>query len=162
MLTIKIVDETNRDIFTQMSQDYEAEFSSITKKSPGPDGQFTFTDHQPGVFDAWIAFDSHEPIGFVVVGLTPIVFDIAEFYIKPTMRKRKMGQSLAFCIFDLYAGDWQVRQIIGAENARKFWLRVIANYTNGYFFDTSATDPDWGKIYIQTFRSATSGRHPRS
>ena len=51
--------------------------------------------------------------------------DIAEFFIMPNFRNKNFGEKLAHQIFDQYVGKWEVRQLIEAVQARKFWLKTI-------------------------------------
>ena len=55
MLDVQPVDDANRSLFYKLSQDYELEFSPITKKQPNQNGTFEFTDQIQGHYDAWLA-----------------------------------------------------------------------------------------------------------
>lgn len=94
-----------------------------------------------------------KPTGFVLKGMVNGRSDIAEFYILPCYRKRGFGKLLAFAVFDRFPGPWQVRQILGAENALAFWRRTIHEYTHGNYTEDQINDPHWGLITRQLFES---------
>lgn len=76
-----------------------------------------------------------------------------EFYIIPARRKNKLGERLATTIFNMYPGDWQVRQIAGADLAKAFWRKIIKTFTQGNYVESEVNDPDWGVVTRQQFVS---------
>lgn len=153
MLDVQPVDDTNRSLFYKLSQDYELEFSPITKKKPNQNGIFEFTDQIPGHYDAWLAYNKGNLIGFAVIDISKARHDVAEFYIVPKARQCHFGEQLALHLFEKYTGDWQVRQLIGAEYARDFWISIIKKYTSNSFLDGVEEDAVWGRVYSQKFTS---------
>lgn len=153
MVIVPITRE-NAAIFDVFVQDYEAEFSAITKKEPGSDGCFSLeASWGGGGFKGFYLFIKDKPAGFVIVGTVDGRSDIAEFYILPCYRKLGLGKALAFEIFDRFPGPWQVRQIEGAKEAKIFWHRTIAAYTHGHFTEEQVNDPYWGVVTRQLFTS---------
>ncbi len=63
-----------------------------------------------------------------------------------------MGRDLAIRIFNQFPGQWQVRQIAGADRAYSFWLKVIAEFTKGSFANEHVFDPEWGMVWRQRFK----------
>lgn len=153
MLSIKKVSDRTWAAFYNLSQQYEAEFARITKKRPNSNGVYKYTSPKAGKYEAWIAFDRKQLIGFVVVDVRSERFDIAEFYIIPASRNERFGEQLATFIFDNYPGSWQVRQIMGAEYARDFWIAIIKKYTGGKYKASKVSDSEWGSVYLQRFES---------
>jgi predicted acetyltransferase len=144
----------NAHVFDVLLQDYEAEFSAITKKEPDENGRFTMDIELNGQkYSVFLQFMERKPSGFVIRGIEEGVSDIAEFYILPCYRKRGYGQKLAFDVFDHFPGSWQVRQIEGATEARNFWRRIIHIYTDGNFTEEHLKDPYWGPVTRQSFAS---------
>ena len=82
--------------------------------------------------------------------------DIAEFYILPCYRKKGLGKMLAFGVFDLFPGSWQVRQILTAAAAISFWRATICEYTNDNYTEDRIGDAHWGMMLRQRFESRTS------
>lgn len=60
-------------------------------------------------------------------------FSIAEFFILKKYRKKGLGKQVAFQVFDLYKGSWQVFQLNQNVPAQIFWHKVVSEYTGGSF-----------------------------
>lgn len=144
----------NAHIFEVFVQDYEAEFSAITKKEPDAEGRFAIEAGWQNPNNGFYPFVEEKPVGFVIRGQTDEEHsDIAEFYILPCYRKKGFGKLLAFAIFDLFPGPWQVRQIPTATNAIAFWRATINEYTGGNYIETQVNDAHWGSVIRQCFES---------
>jgi predicted acetyltransferase len=152
-MLIKKIDPTVIDCYANLSQHYEAEFSPLTGKVPSRHGLYEITPIDEN-HDGYLArLSDGTPVGFAVVNVGNTYSDIAEFYVIPTYRKHGLGRDLAFHVFDLYPGAWQVRQISGADKAHIFWISVISEYTNGRLTNSIENDPEWGTVRIQRFHS---------
>jgi predicted acetyltransferase len=151
---VKIENKKHFAVLGHLTQAYEAEFSKITQKLPNQDGVFepdTLIDEN---HEGYLLFnDDQIPIGFCIKGTVGTCHDISEFYIIPALRKNGWGKRFAFAIFNKYRGPWQVRQIMGADRARKFWQSSIQDYTSGQFEEVLSSDPDWGQVFLQTFEN---------
>ncbi|MBQ6896622.1 MAG: GNAT family N-acetyltransferase [Oscillospiraceae bacterium] len=58
---------------------------------------------------------------------------IAEFMIIPQYRRKKLGKSVAFQIFDIYKGNWEVSPSYGSYSAYMFWKNIIEEYTDSEY-----------------------------
>lgn len=146
----------NSHIFEVFAQDYEAEFSAITRKEPNAEGRFALEAHWRAPNKGFYQFIKGKPVGFVIRSLTDEErSDIAEFYILPCYRKKGFGKQLAFAIFDLFPGPWQVRQIPTAADAIAFWRATIHEYTEGTYTEDQVNDSRWGSVIRQCFESRT-------
>lgn len=154
-LNIKIVPITteNAPIFDVFEQDYEAEFSAITKKEPDTEGRFAVEADWRSPNKGLYLFLGEKPAGFAIKSEINGRSDIAEFYLLPCFRKRGLGKTLAFAIFDYFPGLWQVRQILIATDAIHFWRTIIHEYTNGNFVEDQVEDSHWGTMVRQCFES---------
>ena len=150
-ITLSRIDSSTRAAFLALSQQYEAEFSRITGKLPDASGHYKITDEVTDKYQAWVFQKDTQIVGFAVIDVSRQRTDVAEFYIIPALRGQRLGEISAMALFDCYPGDWQVRQIKGAEYARKFWEQVIRRYSQGLFDSSSELDHDWGHVYIQRF-----------
>ena len=149
------VDKNNIQCYENLSQHYEAEFSPLTGNRPNENGLYHITELSK-TYEGYLYYlDNGMPAGFVVVDVSGQAFDVAEFYVIPTERKNGIGRQMAMAAFDLYRGDWQVRQISGADGAYYFWVSVIEDYTNGRFTDAVEDDVKWGTVRIQRFSTKT-------
>jgi predicted acetyltransferase len=152
-ITLSRMDSSTRPAFLALSQQYEAEVSRITGKLPDASGQYEITDETSEKYQAWVFHNEQQIAGFAVIDVSLQRTDVAEFYIVPALRGKHLGEMFAMALFDSYSGDWQVRQIQGAEYARAFWEQVIRRYSDGVFDSSTENDPEWGSVYIQRFTS---------
>lgn len=147
------ITKENQKIFDVFEQDYEAEFSAITKKKPDAEGRFAIeADWNPPNSGVYL-FVENKPAGFAIRGMINNRFDMAEFYILPCYRKLGYGKHLAFHLFETFQGPWQVRQVLAAEGAIAFWRSIINEYTHGNYGEDEITDPHWGQVLRQRFDS---------
>lgn len=147
------ITEKNWKIFDVFEQDYEAEFSAITKKEPDAEGRFAReADWKPPNSGLYL-FVSNKPAGFAIRGSMKERSDMAEFFILPCYRKKGYGKQFAFKMFDSFPGLWQVRQIPAAVDAIAFWRSVVQEYTQGDYIEDYTVDLHWGKVLRQCFSS---------
>ncbi len=147
------IDESNAHIFYELVQDYEDEFSSITGKEKNQDGKYSLdVDWRfPNIGYYWKQASS--VVGFCIVESIDGSLEIVDFYVVPTCRKKKIGKNMAFAVFNKHPGPWQVRQILGDELAKKFWRRVIGDYTNENYTELQIDDPACGRRVCQRFNN---------
>lgn len=143
----------NMQIYYNLSQHYEAEFSPLKGSLPNKDGIYKISTNIDENHKGFILYEDFTPIGFAVIDISKEIFDVCEFYIIPSHRNKKFGKKLAFFIFDKYTGDWEVKQIKGAEQATKFWIKVINSYTEGKYTENEYIDNKWGRVVRQVFNS---------
>jgi len=86
---------------------------------------------------AYLVKKENKYVGFVLVKKTAEKgrshFSMAEFFILKKYRRKGLGKQVAFSVFDLYKGNWQVYQLSHNKPAQKFWHNVINEYTKGNF-----------------------------
>ncbi len=58
---------------------------------------------------------------------------IAEFLIMPKYRRHHIGKNVAYSIFDMYKGDWEIQPMENNPIAYSFWKNIINEYTNGEY-----------------------------
>jgi predicted acetyltransferase len=71
------------------------------------------------------------------------VFDMAEFFVARTARRRGVGAAAARALFDHFGGRWEVRQTAENLPALAFWRAVIADYTGGTFTESFIETDIW-------------------
>jgi predicted acetyltransferase len=76
-------------------------------------------------------------LGFVMVNKHMKVYEsghsIAEFLILPNYRGNQIGKKVAFQIFDIFKGNWEVEPIENSDGAYNFWKKTIEEYTNNNY-----------------------------
>lgn len=150
------VSSKNMRILLNLALAYEAEFSPITKKMPDKYGKIDVDVLPKPPHIGYLLYYKKIPVGFCVVDTKSAIKDIAEFYIMPIMRKKHLGYLFATTIFDLHPGEWQARQIKGADHAIKFCRFVIRKYTGNRYTEKVVNDKYWGKVTRQRFRTKRS------
>lgn len=56
---------------------------------------------------------------------------IAEFFVMRKYRRRAVGQTVAWQVFDRFPGRWSVDEMAANQPAIQFWRKVIGAYTGG-------------------------------
>lgn len=145
--------------FASLFQLYEFEFVPYTHKEVGPDGYYRQDLWSDAGSDIYLLYCGETPIGFAVVNHASMldgnknVRDIAEFFIMPSHRKRGCGQWLAHAIFDLYPGQWEIREVPNHSAIRDFWCKVIRAYVGNNFTNQDMNSSTWVGP-LQTFNTA--------
>ncbi|MBE6877582.1 MAG: GNAT family N-acetyltransferase [Ruminococcaceae bacterium] len=97
------------------------------------DSYFTDKDR-----DAYlIKSDDDRLLGFAMVNTYMQKSDtghsVAEFMIIPKYRRQKIGKCIAYKLFDMYKGIWEVSPSYGSEKAFQFWEHIISEYTKSNY-----------------------------
>jgi predicted acetyltransferase len=77
---------------------------------------------------------------------------IAEFFVMRKYRRQGVGRTVAFRIFDMFPGKWEVGETKRNVGAQRFWRRVIDEYTQGNFTETMLNNKIW-RGPIQSFNN---------
>jgi predicted acetyltransferase len=67
------------------------------------------------------------------------------------MRKYRgigVGQRVAFHLFDLYPGEWEISEIPRNYPAQAFWRKTIGRYTNGQFREVVEEDGEVVQFFM--------------
>lgn len=62
-------------------------------------------------------------------------YNLSEMFILNSYKKQGYGEFVAKQIFDMYKGNWEIRPVPRSDGARRFWLRVVKDYTNNNFIE---------------------------
>nr|WP_216628447.1 GNAT family N-acetyltransferase [Pseudoalteromonas caenipelagi] len=138
-----------------LAQAYEAEFSSLTGKLPNQKGVFSLDTPLDETHIGYLAFDGAYPIAFANISSRGNNHEICEFYVIPSVRKRKIGSLFINKIWQAHPGKWEVKQIQGADHAIQFWRKALT--LNGVSYSESEyEDAYWGKVNRQIFTIKTN------
>lgn len=107
----------------------------------GEDGLFPykwfdnyFTDDDR---DAFFIRDDDKVVGFVMINQFMKKCDnghsVAEFLVLPEYRRNHIGKKVAYLVFEMFPGNWEVEPIEESNEACRFWENVVVNYTNNKF-----------------------------
>ena len=64
-------------------------------------------------------------------------FNMAQFFILRQFKAKGLGRHLAYHCFDHFKGKWEVYALCGNEGAYRFWRRIIQDYTQGKFKEST-------------------------
>ena len=148
------VEQANMRVYLNLLQGYEAEFSAITGKLPNLMGLFDLDTELVDNVSGLICYVENRPVGIAAIKQHATTsYEIAEFYVVPSVREKGIGRKFASWIWQHYQGDWKIKQIDGAVKATRFWRKAIESYTDTYT-ESIIQDNYWGEVTQQTFNSA--------
>lgn len=83
---------------------------------------------------AYFIKNNNDYLGMVLVNENHIFNkegkSVAEFLILPKYRRHHIGKKVAYDIFGMFKGDWEVQPMENNPIAYAFWKNIIAEYTN--------------------------------
>jgi predicted acetyltransferase len=81
------------------------------------------------------------------------VFDMAEFFVMRSYRRKGVGLAAAHAAFARFKGPWEVRQQDENAAATSFWRRAIGAYTGGNYREVRSSSAEWTGP-VQTFSTS--------
>jgi predicted acetyltransferase len=149
MIELILVPVDQKPLLSQLMQLYLYDFTDFTGDDIPLDGfyKYAYLDYywsEPGRYPFFIEVEGRIA-GFVLVRTTQDeggseIHHIAEFFIMRKYRRKKVGQTAAWMTFDYFPGKWQVAEIPENLPAQSFWRRIINEYTDGNFIETTDSD----------------------
>lgn len=154
------VSEEEKEILFNLLQSYLKEFDDILHFETDEKGvyKYKFFDLywiEHNRIPLFIKTDS-KIVGFALVNLdgifsdTPGVHTISEFFVEKEFRKKGIGERAAEKVFEMFPGNWEIRQRDKNTGAIEFWRKVIKGYTKGSFREEILNDERWRGL-SQTF-----------
>ena len=124
----------DKAVLRRLLQLYHYDFSEWNGDDVDEHGEFThrYLDHywtdpaQPAVPDSALGAVGQ---GFALVR-AGAVHDMSEFFVMRKFRRAAVGREAARLLFQLFPGEWQIRQLHGNEAATRFWHAVIPAVTS--------------------------------
>jgi predicted acetyltransferase len=96
--------------------------------------------------------------GFVLIreiSRDPPGHDVGEFFVLRKFRGKGVGKAAAHRVFDMFPGDWQVRELLENTPAQAFWRRIIGEYAGGDYVETKEVFPPFPQeMIVQRFSNA--------
>lgn len=150
-MKITPITEANSPIYHNLIQSYEAEFSPITGKKPNASGLFELDTQLGGDTIGFLLQVDNTPAGIAAIRCKKAqAYEVCEFYVVPRFRKNGIGMAFAHTIWKNNPGEWEIKQIQGAEYATAFWRNTIKSIETE-FTEDSYDDPYWGIVTRQKF-----------
>jgi len=154
-MQIDIVQATRDDepVLAALAELYQYDFTEFTGEDVGADGRFgsdwlTRYWTEPGRY-AFIARADGKLAGFALVrrgselGVTPLPWDMVEFFVMRKYRRHGIGRVMATTMFDRFRGPWQVREMANNLPAHAFWRRTIGDYMQGKYEERTYDEEAW-------------------
>ncbi|MEM8673915.1 MAG: GNAT family N-acetyltransferase [Cyanobacteria bacterium P01_G01_bin.67] len=145
---------TDKPVIKQMMELYLYDLSEFTKADINQHGYFDYSH-----LDYYWVESNRYPFlvrvndklaGFVLVHQNTYLQDnryhLAEFFILRKYRQQGIGRQVAFYIFDLLRGGWEIYQAHTNLVAKKLWQNVIGEYTAGTYTETVMENDGWNGI----------------
>jgi len=134
----------DKPLLQHMMEFYQYDFSEYNDSDLDSHGTFGYRwlDHywtEDGRHPFIIRVDGRLA-GFVLVNrftyLPNSEWAISEFFIMRKYRRKGIGKTVAFFIFDKFHGVWEVHEPENNQPSHYFWREVISDYTHGQYLET--------------------------
>lgn len=148
LLKVKIVE---KQILSDLLDKYLAELSKhkdLKRPYKYLDNYFSESNRHP----FFIKVD-RKIAGLALVNLQDPLSDgnkqaISEFYVIPRYRNKGVGKTATCKIFDMFRGEWIIREL-EKNPVAIFWKKVVEEYTGGNYQEFEQNDKKWkGKVQI--------------
>lgn len=140
----------DENIIANLMQFYMYDFSEFVDIDVQDDGLFAAYGH---LDEYWKKYNHMFPyiickdenyVGFVLVrsieSANRKYFSIAEFFVMKKYRRSGIGKTIAYQLFELHKGNWEVFQKESNKPAQSFWIKIIDEYTKGNFTERFEND----------------------
>ncbi|HEY0320807.1 MAG TPA: GNAT family N-acetyltransferase [Pyrinomonadaceae bacterium] len=126
-------------ILANLLELYAHDFSELSELEIGEDGRFGYT-HLPLYWTEphrhpFLIKANGKLAGFVLlqkaskVSGDKEIWDVAEFFILRSYRRRGIGAKAAHAVWSMFPGKWEVRVMEQNHQAKEFWRRAVNEFT---------------------------------
>lgn len=151
-MNIVTVDSSIQHVYANLYQGYAAEFSKIIGDKPDENGLFEIYPTLGDAVTGYLLYIDGVPAALTAIETkAPNEFEICDFYVVPYFRKNKVGKQFISELFKRLQGSWEIKQVLGADHAVKFWRDVVTDYTSGNYVEDQYQDDKWGLVTRQCF-----------
>ena len=141
MIKLEKVEVKDKDILFRLLQFALYDGSFYNDNKIGEDGLFPYKWFDNYFIDddrdAFFIRDDDKIVGFVMINQFMKKCDnghsVAEFLVLPEYRRNHIGKKVAYLVFEMFPGNWEVEPIEESNEACRFWENVVVNYTNNKF-----------------------------
>lgn len=125
---VRLVAQEEKDVLAQLLELYLYDLSELTAADVGPHGRYGYRY----LDDYWTESDRHPFLLRVDTRLAGLALvrsgsphDMAEFFVMRKHRRKGVGRRAALALFDMFPGEWRIRQLAANPAATAFWRSVI-------------------------------------
>ena len=157
-ITFRVAEWSDKLVLRQLLELYQYDMTDFWPQDLNAHGEFGFVGVERYLRNprlrAYFFLVDGKYAGFGLVdpdvSLPANEFWMGQFFVMKKYRRLGVGRQGARFIFDQFPGKWEIGQMPLNKPARSFWLRTIAEYTNGNFVEHELHDERWDG-YLQCF-----------
>ncbi|MEQ6377739.1 GNAT family N-acetyltransferase [Bacillaceae bacterium S4-13-58] len=141
-LWIKRAELHEKEVLRSLMQYYFYDFSEYINIDVTDNGAFldypSFHDYwmDPSRF-AYLIIADGKLAGFALVSYrtSPYrnFFSMDEFFVMKKYRRYGVGKKVAYDLFRMHQGNWEISEIAPNKPAQSFWRKIIQEFTNGNY-----------------------------
>lgn len=143
-LEVKKIEKKDKSVLANLFQLYMHDITQDLHMDINEHGLFDYD-----YIDYFFSKDGYMPFmiyvddkiaGFVLIDLDFMVlegkedeYNLSEMFILNGYKGKGIGKKVAFIIFDMFLGTWEVKPVPRSLRAKTFWEKSINEYTKGKF-----------------------------
>jgi predicted acetyltransferase len=141
-ISVELVKKEEKEILRNLSEKYDYEFSQYNDRDVNNSGLYgyDYLDNywtEENWFPYFIKVDS-KLVGFVMVTDYPEIklgtnYSLSNFFVMYKYRKQGIGKYVVKYVLDKYKGKWQLKYHPKNEVSKKFWIKIVDEYTKGKY-----------------------------
>lgn len=142
-ITIDIVQDSEHEALANLMKMYCYEWSQYNLFDVDEDGVYPFEKYLHYYYErqrryCYLARVNGFIAGFALIDDDFVLhddydFSMGEFFVMYKYRRQRVGEHMARFLFDTHRGKWEVGFHPENKASEKFWLSVIAAYTDGNY-----------------------------
>lgn len=145
MVRLRLVGEYEKRKLWKLLQAYLGELAPYYGETPGPQGQYAYPYfgsyfvEDPARYALFIEDQETGgretlPAGFLLVNdhsatAEPVDYAVAEFYVRPELRRRGFGKEAVGILWDGLPGRWQIKYACANSAGGAFWESVARDFS---------------------------------
>ena len=79
---------------------------------------------------AFFILKEKEIAGFMLIDFTDEKNVVQEIFVLNNYKRKGVGKIAVSMLFDKFKGNWEIKSLPCSENAEKFWISSVKEYTN--------------------------------
>lgn len=145
VISIKKIKKREKHIFDKLFQLYLHDISLSLPMDVNKEGIFdcaslnSYTDDEINRCSFFI-MANNKYIGFALIDKKILdAYELTMLFILNSYKNKGIGRLIAFDLFNMFEGNWEIKPTPHSKRAKKFWERVIKEYTNNKYIIESGT-----------------------
>lgn len=137
-ITIKEVEVKQKEILERLLQLYLHNVSlNFSMEFDSNTGMYGYDDiskyFENDDNKAFLILKENEIAGFMLVDIIDNKKIIQEMFVLNNYKRKGIGKTAVSLVFEKYKGDWEIKSLPCSENAEKFWISAVKEYTKDNF-----------------------------